>query len=125
MDNQFKVVDDLLRCGVAGVDMHIIGGIDDVLFGGLEQREMLCDGLRMLLAIAPCTHEVKPDLYAIAVGPADAQIRCRGWFLVAYESNLGKKCVMCLCTSNPIAITELVVAVGVINEKWVNSFHSV
>ena len=30
VDNQFKVVDDLLRCGVAGVDMHIIGGIDDV-----------------------------------------------------------------------------------------------
>ena len=105
--------------------MHIIGGINDVIFGGFHQREMLCDGLRMLLAIAPCTHEVKPDLYAIAVGPADAQIRCRGWFLVAYESNLGEKCVMCLCTSNPIAITELVVAVGVINEKWVNSFHSV
>ena len=105
--------------------MHIIGGINDVLLGSLEQREMFCDGLRMLLAIAPCTHEVKPDLDAIAVGPADAQIRCRGWFLTAHESNLGKKCVICLCTSDPIAITELVVAVGVINEKWVNSFHSV
>ena len=105
--------------------MHIIGRIDDVLFGGFHQREMLCDGLRMLLAIAPCTHEVKPDLYAIAVGSADAQIRCRGWFLTAYESDLGKKCVVRLGTSNPIAITEFVAAVGVINEKWVNSFHSV
>lgn len=105
--------------------MHIIGRIDDVLFGSFHQREMFGNGLRMLFAVTPCTHEVKPDLDAVAVGARYAQIRCRGWFLAAYESNLGEKCIVCLCTSNPIAITELMVAVGVINEKWVNSFHSV